>query len=141
MTTATVVCVWIPDVNMISIAASGRYDIRDLTGPDRAWVVAGLCARGLTADESAKLLHCSLRLIRQIRAEPMTRVAYYAIELAQQMEQREHDHQVELEEAAMQVYHAERNASLRKRQRDDLIDALAKGRQKNRRPQPIGQTA
>ena len=45
--------------------------ITELTGPDRAWVVAGLAAAGWTAEETAAQLRCSLRLIRQIRAEPM----------------------------------------------------------------------
>ncbi len=73
--------VWQPDENMLHHARSGGCDIRNLTGPDRAWVVAALQVSGMTADESASLLHCSLRLIRQIRSEPMCVTARYAITL------------------------------------------------------------
>ncbi len=41
---------------------------------DRCWVVAGLTLAGLTAEDIADRMGCSLRLVRSIRAEDMTRV-------------------------------------------------------------------
>lgn len=54
----------------------------DLPPPDRAWLVAGLTLAGLTAEDIAARLSCSLRLVRAIRAEDMTHVCL----LAQQRE-------------------------------------------------------
>lgn len=45
-----------------------------LAEPDRCWVVAGLGKAGLTAEEIADRLGCSLRLVRTVRAEPLTAV-------------------------------------------------------------------
>ncbi|WP_237569284.1 NAD(P)H-dependent flavin oxidoreductase [Mycolicibacterium lacusdiani] len=41
---------------------------------DRAWLVSGLTLRVLTAKDIAERLGCSLRLVRAIRAEPITHV-------------------------------------------------------------------
>lgn len=76
---------WQPDENLVEHARMCPMKITELTGPDRAWVVAGLAAAGWTAEETAKQLQCSLRLIRQIRAEPMFTVATYALGLREQL--------------------------------------------------------
>lgn len=46
----------------------------DLSGPDRCWLVAGLTLARLTAEDIADRMRCSLRLVRTIRADPMTQV-------------------------------------------------------------------
>lgn len=46
----------------------------DLAAPDRAWVVAHLTAEGMTAADAADRLGCSLRLVKTVRADPMTAV-------------------------------------------------------------------
>lgn len=76
---------WQPDENLVEHVRMCPMKITELTGPDRAWVVAGLAAAGWTAEETAKQLQCSLRLIRQIRAEPMFVVATYALGLREQL--------------------------------------------------------
>ena len=45
-----------------------------LPHPDRCWVVAGLTLHGLTAEDIAERLACSLRLVRSLRADDMTQV-------------------------------------------------------------------
>lgn len=68
---------WAPDEQLVpAILASGkRVDgMKQLDGPDRCWVVAGLTVAGLTAEDIADRLDCSLRLVRSIRAEDMTQV-------------------------------------------------------------------
>jgi hypothetical protein len=50
----------------------------DLSSPDRCWLVAGLTLAGLTAEDIADRMHCSLRLVRTIRAEDMTAVCHRA---------------------------------------------------------------
>ena len=69
---------WAPDLQLIPavVAGSGRK-MSQLTTPDRCWVVAGLTLLGLTAEEIADRLDCSLRLVRSIRAEDMTAVCTY----------------------------------------------------------------
>lgn len=75
---------WQPDENLIDHARLARLSVTALSGPDRAWVVAGLTAAGWTADAIAHQLRCSLRLVKQIRAEPMTIVAAYALRVRDQ---------------------------------------------------------
>ena len=66
---------WEPDEQLIPsvLAGSGRK-MCDLGASDRSWVVAGLTLIGLTAEDIADRMGCSLRLVRSIRAEDMTRV-------------------------------------------------------------------
>ena len=125
-TTPTSTRNWAPDDNLITCAQAGQLHIRNLTLEDRAWIVAGLTARGVTAEDTATMLRCSLRLIKQIRAHPMTAVSLYAQTVAVNVETsvskeraKNRAHAYELEDARM-------TAERYKRQRDELIDQLAK---------------
>ena len=71
---------WEPDEQMVpALLASGNpCTMADLSGPDRCWAVAGMRAAGLTAEQIADRLDCSLRLVRAVLAEPMTAVCSYA---------------------------------------------------------------
>lgn len=117
---------WQPDEHLITAAQAGQLHIRNLTQEDRSWVVAGLTARGHTAEDTAHMLRCSLRLIKQIRAHPMTAVSLYAQTIAVEAETArlqakttKRAHAYELEDLRM-------TAERYKKQRDDLIDQLAK---------------
>ncbi|ADX31990.1 hypothetical protein TPA2_gp76 [Tsukamurella phage TPA2] len=66
---------WEPDEQLIACAMNGGRTMKDLAPPDRSWAVAGMTLKGLTADDIADRLGCSLRLVRSIRAEPMTVLA------------------------------------------------------------------
>lgn len=69
---------WSPDLQLIpAVMAGGGRKMSQLPTPDRCWVVAGLTLMGLTAEEIADRLDCSLRLVRSIRAEDMTAVCTY----------------------------------------------------------------
>lgn len=69
---------WEPDLQLIpAVLAGGGRKMSQLDTPDRCWVVAGLTVAGLTAEEIADRLDCSLRLVRSIRAEDMTAVCTY----------------------------------------------------------------
>lgn len=68
---------WVPDDSMVvEVLCSPRSFLRmtGLSAADRAWLVAGLSVRGLTAEEIAARTHCSLRLVRTIRSWEMTAV-------------------------------------------------------------------
>lgn len=70
---------WQPDDQLVpAILAGSRKRMADLSDSDRSWVVAGLGIAGLTAEEIAERLKCSLRLVRSVRALPLTRAFEYA---------------------------------------------------------------
>lgn len=63
---------WEPDPHLIPAATDGRLHATKMSEPDRAYVVAVLTRRGESADRIADRLHCSARLVKRIRAEPLT---------------------------------------------------------------------
>lgn len=63
---------WTPDEHLVDAALGGTQHMRELSDPDRAWAVAGLKLKGLTAERIADLLHCSLRQVRAVAADPTT---------------------------------------------------------------------
>ena len=69
---------WEPDEQLVPAALARKLAMSDLSVPDRCWVVAGLTLHGLTAEDTAERLGCSLRLVRTIRADPLTRVCVWA---------------------------------------------------------------
>lgn len=71
---------WVPDVNLVDAALAGRLHVANLDAADRAWVVASLTHRGTTTDLIADHLHCSRRLVQQIRREPMAVVVTQLLE-------------------------------------------------------------
>lgn len=69
---------WEPDDQLVHAVLSRTRPCSGLSVPDRCWVVAGLTLAGLTAADIAERLSCSLRLVRSICAEPMTKVCLWA---------------------------------------------------------------
>lgn len=61
-------------------APKASRKMTELSGPDRSWLVAGLTDAGVTAQDIADRLGCSLRLVRSIRAEDMTQMAWLWLE-------------------------------------------------------------
>lgn len=117
---------WTPDDNLVATAQAGKVAVKTLGCEDRSWVVAGLTARGITADDAAKLLGCSLRLIRQIRAHPLTTMALYAQTVAVDVETTTSRARTEQRAAAYELEDLKMTAERYKRQRDDLIEQLAR---------------
>lgn len=70
---------WVPDENLVDHVRLTKVDYRRFCLEDRAWIVAGLTVVGYTAEMIAKQLCCSIRTVKSIKAEPMTRVAVYAL--------------------------------------------------------------
>lgn len=63
---------WTPDPMLVDAARNGRLHATQMTEPDRAYVIARLSDDGETAEQIADRLHCSVRLVKRIRAEPLT---------------------------------------------------------------------
>lgn len=77
---------WQPDDGMVFTLRTRCVPIKELPRPeDRAWVVASLTAAGWTVSAIADRLRCSLRLVQQIKTDPITMVALYALQLDQQL--------------------------------------------------------
>lgn len=74
---------WEPDALMVSVVLSSpkaSRGLKELSGPDRSWLVAGLTLAGMSAKEIAARTDCSIRLVKAIRAEPMTQVCAFVHE-------------------------------------------------------------
>lgn len=115
---------------MVAAVLSSPKAFRKMTemcDQDRAWLVAGLTAAGMTAQDIAARTGCSLRLIRAIRAEDMTQAFVVA-----QRETRAIDDELRLERiehvATRHESDQHRTEAARLRmQLDQLIDAHMAG--------------
>jgi hypothetical protein len=70
---------WAPDEALVERVRMIGCSIRDLSTEDRAWAVVSLSEMGWTAQDIADRMSCSLRLIRNIKAEPLAAVMEYAV--------------------------------------------------------------
>lgn len=115
---------WQPDNALVFAVRARRVPIADLTGPDRAWLVAALTVEGWTVAAIADRLKCSLRLIQQIKAEAMTQVALYALAMERELRNQRALHHMAAHHAAAEL--AQRDAAIDRltRQRDTLLDKL-----------------
>lgn len=128
---------WEPDANMVDAVKStpkSSWKMTDLSGPDRSWLVAGLTLAGVTAQDIADKMGCSLRLVRTIRAEDMTQVCYLA---QQQLTSMADD--LRQAELAQRLTERELAAANEKTGRvqgqlDDVLDALSTGEVKGLLP-------
>lgn len=68
---------WEPDVQLVASLLAGPRPELKLHPADRCWAVAGLTLAGRTAEDIAERIGRSLRLVRTIRAEPMTQLCMF----------------------------------------------------------------
>ena len=121
---------WEPDENLITAASAGKVTLTVLDPPDRSWVVAALIARGHTSVSMSDLLHCSLRLINQIRILPATVACRYAAELEVELSKVRASTSAEIRAISSAVAMTQRDALRYREQRDQLIDAEKRRRQR-----------
>lgn len=76
---------WAPDEALVEKVRMVGCSIRDLSTEDRTWTVVSLSAMGWTAQDIADRMGCSLRLIRNIKADPVAAVMEYAFRLTEQL--------------------------------------------------------
>lgn len=119
---------WSPDEQLVPAVLAGTgKKMSQLSSSDRCWVVAGLTVSGLTAEDIADRLDCSLRLVRSIRAEDMTQVCVHM-----HTETRNFANEVRLSKAAarsarVQLEAVECELSRTREKLDRLIDAQITG--------------
>lgn len=128
---------WQPDEALALTVRTRCVEMRDLSGPDRSWVVASLTVQGWTVAAIADRLKCSLRLVQTIKTEPMTRVALYAleraVELANERALRHYEASAALAQATVQQQVISRLSG----QRDALLAQIQLMRREQSRVSPI----
>ena len=115
---------WKPDPALVFAVRARVVPISTLSGPDRAWVVASLTVYGWTVAAIADRLKCSLRLIQQIKAEPMTKVALYAIEREAELLRERGCRRLEHTIAAQEISALQARIARVTMQRDAMLDHL-----------------
>lgn len=126
--TADVLTAWRPDEQLIAaILAAPRNHSELASKTDKCWVVAGLTADGMTAEDIRERLRCSLRLVRTLQADPRTKVfmLYLAKVDAARQEAALISHELRTTSISLAQCRAELDRV--KRQRDNLIDAAMTG--------------
>lgn len=115
---------WLPDMQLIpAVLAGGGRKMSQLSSSDRCWVVAGLTLSGLTAEEIADRLDCSLRLVRSIRAEDMTAVCTYVQTESRNFTDELRLAQMQLRQTAMALQSTEAELFRTKGKLDRMVDA------------------
>lgn len=71
---------WEPDWHIIDAVQSGRARLASLDTTDRAVVVASLTHRGRSVADIAAHLGCCTRVVKRIRATPLTAALTYWLE-------------------------------------------------------------
>lgn len=120
---------WQPDEALALTVHTRSLEIRELSGPDRSWIVASLTVQGWTVAAIADRLRCSLRLVQTIKTEPMTRVAVYARELAAELASERARRLYDAAIAQSQITAQQKMISRLSGQRDALLAHIQRSRQ------------
>lgn len=124
---------WQPDDALVLTVRTRCLSMKELSGPDRSWIVASLTVQGWTVAAIADRLRCSLRLVQTIKTEPMTRVALYALELGRELADERALRQLEASAAAARDAAQQQVISRLSGQRDALLAHVQRLQQ---RPEP-----
>ncbi|AYD82065.1 hypothetical protein I5G60_gp71 [Mycobacterium phage Saguaro] len=119
---------WAPDRLLVdAILAGSPTTMSQLCAADRAWAVAGLRLRGLTAEAIADRLECSLRLVRSVSAEPTTALAMLYQRECENFANELRMASSEVARLARALAEAERDRDRAIAERNRLIDAQLRG--------------
>lgn len=78
---------WEPDTAVVDAVVEGRRTLPKLDTEDRAVVVAELSCRGESVEMIANRLECSTRVVKRVRAWPLTRTLIRAREAEGEVEE------------------------------------------------------
>lgn len=115
---------WHPDEGLVLTVRTRCVPISTLEDPDRAWLIAALTLQGWTVASIAERLRCSLRLVQQIKAEPMTKIALHALTIARELSAERGAHRIEIRTATVTAAEKDRQIERLTRQRDVLLDRI-----------------
>lgn len=118
---------WAPDdglVEKVRLIGHPMAEVSRCSSADRVWAVVSLSALGWTAQEIADRMECSLRLIRNIKAEHAAELAGYALQLRTQLLAMASSCQREVTTLRIQCTAQAVQIDQLKRQRSDLISQL-----------------
>lgn len=121
---------WVPDEQLVaSVLGSPRAwrGATELSGPDRAWLVAGLTAAGLTAADIAGRLSCSVRLVKSIRADDLAAVSVWAQREVGKLADVARVERVAHEATRQELGRVRAEAARLRSQVDELVAKLAQG--------------
>lgn len=122
---------WQPDWHLIDAFEAGRIRLADLTREDRAVLVATLTHSGRSVDQIADRLNCCTRVVKRIRADPLTPTLARLLEAEQRADdaERRAHHQAAVHARTTTELEAERDRY--RRQAHDLYQAIAHYRRIN----------
>ena len=120
---------WEPDMAVVDAVLDGRASLDSLAPEDRAVVVAELSERGESVEQIADRLGCCTRVVKRVRAQPLTRTLVRAMraETARQAAEST-THQARAVGQSEQAAQARRTAQLAA-QVDALVDSTRRLRQ------------
>lgn len=121
---------WEPDAQMVAAVLSmpkASRKMTELSELDRSWLVAGLTLAGVTAQDIADRMGCSLRLVRAIRAESITQFAVVAQTESHALGNELRAERCEHAVTRRTLAEAERDNERLRTQLDQLVEAHAAG--------------
>lgn len=116
---------WEPDWHVVDAVVSRRKGLDDLDLTDRCVVVAGLTHRGRSVNDIAEHLGCCTRVVKRLRAQPLTAALTHLLEAEQRADN------AERRTLAQSAAHDRTTAAIAterdryRRQANDLFQALA----------------
>lgn len=119
---------WTPDEHLIHAARAGQIKVLALPHHERVWLVVVLTAEGVAATEIAQMIHCGLRTVKMLRADPAAHLARHALAVQSVVDAAERRRAREARASRLAVEAANAEAARYRQQRDDLIDTKRKAR-------------
>lgn len=115
---------WTPDWQVVDAVEAGRARLTNLDHADRAVTVATLTHRGRSVADIAEQLDCCTRVVKRIRAEPLTAALAPLLDAEQRADQAERHAHHQTAVYARTTVELEADRDRYRRQARDLYQAL-----------------
>lgn len=122
---------WTPDHAVVDAVQAGRIRLADLNREDRALVVATLTHRGRSVDQISDRLDCCTRVVKRIRADPLTSTLARLLDAEQRADDAERHGHLDREHHARTTAELEDDRDRYRKQADDLYKAITHRREGN----------
>ena len=121
---------WAPDDQLLAVVMGSPHSPRKLTAmpdEDRCHLVAGLTLAGWSAKEIKHRCGASIRLIRFLRAEPLTRVCMWALDEVKKVDKQYREEKAARLTAESDLEQSRRRETRLQKQLDQILDQLKVG--------------